>query len=297
MNIYKTSFPNSSMEKCLVMVSGGLDSKLACKIMQEQTEVEAIFFILPFSGGCCSDKFCVFKFCQQEKIKLHIVDCTKGKLLQEYLNMLRNPKHGRGTALNPCRDCHIFMMKKAKELADSLKIKIIATGEVLGERPFSQTRHALTLIDKKIGFEIIRPLSAKLMLETSWEKSNLLERNKFYDIVGRRRTKQLELAKKYNISAPPVGGGCVLCDPQYCDKLKPILNSNLTYQDIQLIKIGRHIEGIILSRNEKEGNLLLSQAGIKIIPQDNPGPTALIKNKNDIEKAKELIKKYSKHKI
>lgn len=211
--------------------------------------------------------------------------------------MIKHPKHGRGSALNPCRDCHIFMMRKAKELADKEGIKILATGEVLGERPFSQTRHALTLIDKKLGFEILRPLTAKMMQETSFEKQGLVDRTKLLDFVGRKRTRQLELARKYNIEAPPVGGGCLLCEPNYCQKLKPLLNKNPSYEEIKLLNTGRHIDGITLSRNEKESLILEKQPGIKIIPEDNPGPTALIHDKKDIEKAKDLINKFSKKKI
>jgi len=285
------------MEKVLVLVSGGLDSRIACNLLQSQLKVEAVHFILPFSGGCCSDKFCVFKFCQINGIKLHIFDCTSGSLFNEYLEIIRNPKSQRGAGLNPCRACHAFMLKKAKELSDKLKIKIIATGEVLGERPLSQTKKALAIIDKDIGFEVLRPLSAKLLQETSYEKENLVDREKLLDIKGRRRVKQFEMADKYKINVPPIGGGCLLCDKKYCEKLKPILcNPELSYHDIELLSIGRHFPGIILGKNEKENLILEKEAGIKIIPVQ-PGATALIKDKSLIEEAKELIRKYSKNKI
>ncbi len=268
------------MEKALVLLSGGLDSRLACKILQEKYQVTAIFFILPFTGGCCKDKFCVFSFCQKQGIKLEIVDCTKGELFQEYLEMLRKPKYGRGTALNPCKDCHIFMLKKAHEFAAKNKIKIIATGEVLDQRPLSQTPRALRLIDEELGFKVTRPL-----IELG--------------IKGRQRKQQIALASKYNIDYPSPGGGCLLCEKEYCLKLKPVLyNQDLTYKDIQLLSIGRHFldSKIILGRNHSENLLLEKQEGIKIIPEQ-PGATALVKEKSLIEKAKELIQKYSKHKI
>lgn len=124
-----------------------------------------------------------------------------------------------------------------------------------------------------------------------------VNREKFLSIHGRRRTIQLELAKKYGIKAPPVGGGCLLCEPKYCQKLKPILKTKINFQDVKLVNIGRHFPGIILGRRERENNILELSDGIKIIPQDNPGPTALIQDKNLIEEAKELINKYSKKKI
>lgn len=282
------------MEKVLVLLSGGLDSLLVCKLLQEQLEVHAIHIKLPFSKDNTSQ---LLNFCQQNNIKLHIEDYTKERL-DEYLEVIRKPNHTRGIALNPCRDCHIFMFKKAKQLADKLGIKILASGEVLGERPLSQTKKALEIIDKELGFEILRPLSAKLMQETEYEKQKLVDREKLLDIKGRNRKKQLELAKKYKISFPSPAGGCLLCEKEYCKKLKPLLYSKLTYNDIQLLSIGRHFENseIILGKNKEQNEILEEQKGIKIIPQI-PGPTALIKNERYLEKAKELIRKYSKHKI
>lgn len=289
--------------KTLVLLSGGLDSRLVCKILQKQLgkkNVEAIFFILPFSGSCCSDKYCVFKFTQKQEIKLNIINCTKGKLFREYIDMIRHPKHQRGAALNPCIDCHIFMLKKAKELAKKLGIEIIATGEVLGERPLSQNKRALMLVEKESGLKnkLLRPLSAKLLPETIWEKKKIINRSKLLNIHGRQRKTQIKLAKKYKIIFPSPAGGCLLCEKQYCKKLKPILNKKLTYNDIKLLSIGRHFNNseIILGKNHQENLLLEKQKGIKIIPKQ-AGPTALVKNKRLINKAKELIRKYSKHKI
>jgi len=282
--------------KALVLLSGGLDSRLASKILQEQTEVEAVFFLLPFSKNTSRE---IQEFCNKNNIKLHVIDLTTGKLFHEYMEMLRHPKFSRGTALNPCIDCHIFMLKKAKELAKKLKIQVIATGEVLGERPLSQKKKALLLIDKELRFDILRPLSAKLLPETEYEKLGLINREKLLNIQGRQRKRQILLASKYKIDYPNAGGGCLLCEPEYCKKLKPILNNkNLTYNNIQLLSIGRHFNnsGIILGRNQEENDLLEKEPGTKIIPKQ-PGATALVKSKDLIEKAKELIQKYSKHQI
>jgi len=281
--------------RCLVLLSGGLDSRLACKIMQEQCEVEAVYFLLPFVKSSKKIK----EFCQKQGIKLHIIDLTKMKLFKEYLEIIRKPKFSRGVALNPCIDCHIFMLKKAEILAKKLGIKIIATGEVLEERPLSQNKKALISVEKGAGFEILRPLSAKLLPVTEYGKSGLINREKLLDIQGRQRKKQIKLAKKYKISYPSPGGGCLLCEKEYCNKLKQILNKKkLIYNDIKLLSIGRHFfsSKIILGRNREENLILEKEKGIKIIPKQ-PGPTALIKNKKLIEQAKELIQKYSKHKI
>lgn len=289
--------------KTLILLSNGLDSRLVCKIMQEQSEVLALYFKLPFTK---LDTISIKEFCKKEKIKLKIIDCTKGKLMKEYLYMLKHPKFSRGTALNPCIDCHLFMLKKAKEIADKLHIITIATGEVLNERPLSQNPRALRNIEREAKLErrLLRPLSAKLMEETLDEIEGKLNREKFYSIHGRQRKIQFELAKKYNIEFPSPGGGCLLCEPIYCEKLKNILNKpKINQNEINLLKIGRHYNSsqIIIGRNQDENKFLEKQKGIKLIPKQIGG-TALIrtdknKKENLIEEAKILIKKHSKHDI
>jgi len=283
------------MAKALVLLSGGLDSRLACKILQEQMQVIALHIKTPFSKD---NKKEIQDFCDKEKIKLHILDTTKGKLFQEYIVMLRHPKHSRGVALNPCIDCHIFMLKKAKEFADKKGIEVIATGEVLGERPLSQKKKALILIQEEAGYDILRPLSAKLLPLTEAERKGLVTRNQLLDIQGRQRKRQIELAKDYRIDYPNAGGGCLLCEKEYCKKLKPLLAGKISYNDIKLLNIGRHFLGsqIILGRNQEENLILEQESGILVVPEQ-PGATALIKNKKLIDKAKELIQEYSRHKI
>jgi len=115
-------------QKVIVMLSGGLDSRLAVKLMQEKGyDVLALHFKLPFGSGCC-DENCSFNFAQMAGVKLKIFDCTRGKLLKEYLDVVRKPKYGRGSCMNPCIDCRIFMLKKAKKFADKNKINLIVTG-------------------------------------------------------------------------------------------------------------------------------------------------------------------------
>lgn len=290
--------------KVLILFSGGLDSRLAVKLMQEQAKVEAIHFILPLGSGCCNRK-CSLNFALREKIKIRFIDCTKGNLLQEYLDIIRKPKYGYGVGCNPCIDCRIFMLKKAKEYADKKGIEVIVTGEVLGERPMSQHKKAMDVVEKESGLNsrLLRPLSAKLLPEINAEKSGKIDRNKLLDIQGRSRKRQIELAEKYKIDYPSPGGGCLLCEPDFCKKIKPLLEKKVTEMDVELLKVGRHFESgrIILGKNHEE-NLILKRVyerhkrGVLLIPEQ-PGPTAFVKTTRLVEKAKKLMKEYSKHKI
>lgn len=273
-------------KKCIVMFSGGLDSRLAIKIMQKKGfEVLALFFKLPFGTGCCNEN-CAFNFSQMQGIKLKIVDCTKDKLLQEYLNVIRKPKYKRGAGMNPCIDCRIFMFKKAKKFADKNKIKTIATGEVVGQRPMSQQKKQIILIEKESGLagRIVRPLID------------------FYKIQGRKREKQIALAKKFKIKYPSPAGGCLLCEKALIKKIKILLKRKLNQETTKLIGIGRHFIidkcWIVLGRNEKENKIIESIKEYQKIIPDFPAPTAIIldKCKKNIEnKVHELIKAYSKH--
>jgi len=297
----------NKIKKCIVLFSGGLDSRLALKIMQSQEfEIVALYFNLPFGTGCCNEN-CSFNFSQLSRVKLEIFDCTKGKLLNEYLDVLKNPKHGRGVSINPCIDCRIFMLKKAKEYADKNKIEMIVTGEVLDERPMSQYKKAMNLIEKESGLvgRILRPLSAKILDETEFEKKGLVDRNKLYGIQGRRRVEQMELAEKFKISYPTPAGGCLLCEKNLKKRLNYLINRGLNEDEINFIAIGRHFLidkcWVVLGRNEKENNMIekLKLRYHVLECDDFAGPTAIIFDKcnKKIEgKVFELMKAYSKGK-
>ena len=261
------------------MFSNGLDSRLVIKIMQERGfEVTAIYNKYPFSKNVEKE---VKEFCKEQKVKLKIFDFTKDKLLQDYLKIIKKPIYGRGNALNPCIDCRILGLQVAKKFADKNKIKFIVTGEVLGQRPMSQHKKAMKIVEEKSGLKnrLLRPLTE-------------------IGIHGRRRTEQMALAKKFKINYPFPAGGCLLCEKEYCKKLKNILHKKLSSKDIKLLKIGRHFENseIILGKDKKENEILEKEKGWKVIPKQ-PGATALIKYKKHLKKAKELIKKYSKHDV
>ena len=297
-------------QKALLLFSGGLDSRLAVKLLQDQNlEVETVFFQLPFGGGCCNNEKCVINHSQVQGVKLYIIDIRKPPLLNEYLKFIKSPKHGYGTSMNPCKDCKIFMFKQAKKLAKKINANIIATGEVLGQRPMSQLKQQLKIIEKqaRLKNKILRPLSAKLLPETIYEKKGLIKREKLLDLQGRQRIIQMQLAKKYNIKYPTPGGGCLLCEKQYTPKLKDILKNKplakITYQDIQILSIGRHFRSkktkakIILGKDHQENKkleFLNKTLKYNILIPTTPGPTVIFEKKQDFKTAEGLLQAYSK---
>ena len=287
--------------KALVLFSGGLDSRLTIKILQAQgLIVEALYIKLPFGTGCCNDFNCVFNFSQLSGVKLHTIDCSQGRLYKNYLRIIKNPEYGRGAGFNPCKDCKIFLFKIGKKFAKKIDAEIIATGEVVGQRPMSQMKKDLLLDEKEAGLEgrILRPLSAKLLPQTIYEEKGLVERNKFFDISGRRRENQIRLAKKYRIKYPNSGGGCLLCEKLLKNRFKVLLERGLKENQARLINVGRHflIKGswIILGRNQEENNILKAIKGGRFIDPKFIGPSAKIFGKITKHEIMNLIMTYSK---
>ena len=288
------------LKKAVALFSGGLDSMLAMKLIQEQgIEVFGLHFVSPFFGNNAKAR----KRAKALKIPLKIVD-----LSEELIKILYRPKHGFGKAVNPCIDCHALMIKKAKEHAEKIGAQFLVTGEVLGERPFSQNKKALRIVEKEAGVEgiLLRPLSAKLLPMTKIEKRGLVEREKLLAISGRRRVKQLKLAKKFGIKEiPNPAGGCLLTEKEFGVKVKDLLKHKKAAKplDFQLLKIGRHFlfgkNKIIVGRNEKENKKLLKMKGaddfvFEVI--DIPSPITLLqgpKTKKAIKIAAQLTACYS----
>ena len=291
--------------KALILFSGGLYSRLAVKLMQDQDiEIETIFFKLPFGGGCCNNFECVLNYAQMQGVKLNVIDCTKSPYFEKYLDVITNPKFGTGTSINPCKDCKIFMFKISKEFMKKIKADFIVTGEVIGQRPMSQLKRYLALTEKESGLEglILRPLSAKLLPETIPEKQGLVDRNKLLAIEGRHRKAQITLAKKYNIKYPLPTGGCLLCEKSYAPKLKDLLNKNngIKHEDIQLLSLGRHFRKsgkIIIGKNESQNNQLIELNKILnhniLIKKDSPGPTIIFENIKDKDLANKMQEVFS----
>jgi len=293
----------SKEKKAILLFSGGLDSILAGKILENQRiKIIPVFFKSYFF-----DEKNAQKVAEILGWKLKVIDFSK-----DHLKIVKKPKFGYGSSMNPCLDCHILMLKKAKQLMKKLKADFVATGEVLGERPMSQNKKALELIEKESSLKgyLLRPLSAKLLKETIPEKKGDVDRERLLDIQGRSRKRQIELAKKFKIEwYPHPSGGCILTDLEFGKKLRDLLEKYPEFDgnDVETLKLGRHFWKenikIIIGRNHEENLKLekLKRKGDFIIKMKNyPGPTTLIKpyqgkvSNEILEKAKELILKYSK---
>jgi tRNA-specific 2-thiouridylase len=244
--------------KALALLSGGLDSLLAIKLVLDQgIEVVALNLILPFAAekedyaGAAAKRF-----------GIPLIKVEAG---EEYVELVRNPEHGYGSGMNPCIDCHSYMLREAKRIAAEVGAEFICTGDVLGERRMSQHRQALELEDKEAGLEgmVLRPLSAKLLPETVPEREGWIDRSKLLDIQGKSRRAQIALAKKYGLDYPSPAGGCLLTNKEFASKVRDLFKhkAKVTKRDILLLKIGRHFRiassKIIVGRNEMENKLLL----------------------------------------
>ncbi|MFH0813431.1 MAG: tRNA 4-thiouridine(8) synthase ThiI [Pseudomonadota bacterium] len=261
------------------LLSGGLDSLLAAKILLDQGVcVTGLSFKSPFFGLKKA-----LAAAQELGIPLIVKDIT-----QEHLKIVKNPRYGYGANMNPCIDCHALMIREAGKLMEEKGYDFIFTGEVLNQRPMSQTRSSLRLVAKFSGYAdfLLRPLSARLLPETKPEKLALVDRERLLDIQGRSRKNQLALAREYGLreySNP--AGGCLLTDPNFSRRLKELFDHNpdCSISSIELLKIGRHFringEKVVIGRNKEENDLLKKMRGEKDIvlsAEHIPGPVALI---------------------
>lgn len=311
----------SEAKKAAVLVSGGLDSMLAVRVLQEQgIHVEGINF---YTGFCVEGHTHAIRKKDQKKdkrnnalwvaeqlgIKLHIVD-----IVEEYKDVLLNPKHGYGANMNPCLDCKIFMVKKALEWMQKHEFDFIATGEVVGQRPMSQRKDTMPVVSGESGAEdlLVRPLCAKNLPSTLPEREGWLDREKLYDFSGRTRKPQMALAKQFGFEdyATPAGGCCFLTDESYSVKLVDLWKArgsrDYEMDDIMLLKVGRHLRPrdnfkMIVSREEGENNFLQGYKNHYITMRtiDYPGPLVLIDGEvgdEDIELAARITARFGKGK-
>jgi tRNA-uridine 2-sulfurtransferase len=266
--------------KAISVFSGGLDSILAAEVIRRQgIDVQAVFFETPFFTSARARMTA-----EAARLPFKIIDIT-----ERHLGVVKNPPHGYGGNMNPCIDCHTLMFRIAGEIMEGEGAHFIITGEVLGQRPMSQNRGALTVIDKESGIEgfIVRPLSAKLLPVTIPEEKGWIKRDEMMGFSGRSRKPQMELAARFGISSyPSPAGGCLLTEEVFSRRLKDLMSFSPDFgvRDIELLKTGRHFRlgpktKLIIGRNEdeneviglwaREGDLLLTTPSI-------PGPNAIL---------------------
>ncbi|MEX0861958.1 tRNA (5-methylaminomethyl-2-thiouridylate)-methyltransferase [Nitrosopumilus sp.] len=278
-------------KKVVALLSGGLDSQLAVRMMQEQGfDVSAVAIKTPFCDFDCG-RGCGFEI--RERADDLNVNLKTVYLGDEYIEMLKHPKHGIGAGFNPCVDCRTMMFDAAKKHMEEIGAEFIISGEVLGQRPMSQHLDALKLIEKDSNLigKIVRPLSAGLLPETDPEKNGLIKRENLGMIKGRTRRSQLQMAKEYGIENPPnAGGGCLLTEPQFGIKAKDLFAhvETPTINEIDLLKIGRHFRldeetKFVVGRNNDENQMIKALAlpgDILLEAKDYVGPVSILRGKN-----------------
>ena len=308
----------SQQRKAVALISGGLDSLLAAQLMIEQgVHVEGINF---YTGFCVEGHTHAIRkkdkakpkrnnalwSAEQLGIKLHIID-----IIEEYKDVLINPKHGYGANMNPCLDCKIFMVGKAKQWMEENNFDFIITGEVMGQRPMSQRKDLLPVVVRESGADdrLLRPLCAQNLAATLPEKKGWVDRAQLKDFSGRNRKPQMALAKEFGFEdyATPAGGCCFLTDKNYSDKLVDLWQARnkkeYELDDIMLLKVGRHLRPephykLIVSREDGENKFLQGYKkhfGFIEIKSHN-GPLTLIDGEltnDDIKTASRIAARFS----
>jgi tRNA U34 2-thiouridine synthase MnmA/TrmU len=296
--------------KAIALLSGGLDSTIAARVIMEQgVELEALNFMTVFCTCTNRGATCL---ASQKAVETLGIPLKVFNVSEEYLGVVKHPKHGYGRNMNPCIDCRIFMLKKAKAYMEESGAVFIVTGEVLGQRPMSQRKDAMHLIEKEAGLEglILRPLSAKVLPTTIPEKEGWVDRERLLNISGRSRKPQIELADHYGIHDYPCpAGGCLLTDPGFAKRMKDLMvyNPQFSLNDVHLLKMGRHFRfsngvKLVVGRNEEENQKIQTFAqgeDILLKVSSFPGPLSLLRgklNEGDIEKAAAITVHYGKGK-
>jgi len=296
--------------KAIALLSGGLDSTLAARLVLDQgIELEALNFMTVFCTCTNKGATCL---ASQKAVETLGIPLKVFNVSEEYLNVVRNPKHGYGSNMNPCIDCRIFMLKKAKVYMEESGASFIITGEVLGQRPMSQRRDAMRLIEKEAGLEglILRPLSAQFLPVTLPEREGWIDREKLLNIQGRSRKPQMKLAEQFNIRDYPCpAGGCLLTDPGFARRIRDLMENQYDFSlnDVHLLKFGRHFRlsptvKLVVGRNEEENQKIetFSLAGDVLLKTVHyPGPVSLLRGEADspeLDKAASIMVRYSKAK-
>ena len=277
----------------LGLFSGGLDSILACRVVADQgVRVIALKFVTPFFDSellACRDEYAA-SMCRKYGLEVELIDVSAG-----YLRLLENPAHGFGKHFNPCIDCKILMLTRARELMEGYGASFLLTGEVLGQRPMSQRRDTLRVIERDSGCIdiLLRPLCAKLMPPTRAEQEGLVDREQLYAFSGRSRRQQKLLAARLGITEYPTpAGGCMLTDLNLAPRIKQYYNGlfsfaeqERTVEDIKLLVIGRQFKleddvWFVVGRDERENRLIEAMRGPDdwlLWMKERPGPLGLLR--------------------
>ena len=304
-NVDQTS--QKKQVKAVGMISGGLDSTLAAKIIKDLgVDVHGVYFAMPW--GCC-DKAMASEAAKRIGIKFIVL-----QLDERYLEIIRNPKHGYGTAMNPCIDCRVYMLSRAAQYMKHIGANFLFTGEVLGQRPMSQKRHSMKWIEKESGLEgrLLRPLCAQLLEPTIPESQGLIDRNKLLKMTGRSRKPQIQLAEDLNITEyNQPAGGCRLTDPGFSNRMQDTLTHGYrNFRETIALQWGRHFRinddfKAIVGRDQYENESLLRYAHrddtiMLFADKDKMGATLLLKgygpSKEILSTAAGLIQQFSRYK-
>lgn len=276
--------------KAIALLSGGLDSTLAVKlILDQEIEVEALNFVTPFCTCNRSGRCEAQHFADRFGIPVKVIG-----LIEEFFQVVRKPRYGYGSGMNPCLDCRILMFSKARERMEEVDAAFVFTGEVVGERPMSQRREAMRLIERESGLDgrLLRPLSARLLPPTIPEKEGLVDRDKLLAIEGRSRKPQMALAEQYNIADYPCpAGGCRLTDPGFARRMRDLAchKEDFDLNDVNLLKVGRHFRlspgaKAMVGRNEEENRhlqILARQGDLLFEVRSCGSPVTLLRGEAD----------------
>ncbi len=295
---------SDAQKSAILLFSGGLDSLLAAKILLEQhIQVIGLYFILPFSPPDVDpDDLGVSEWSKKIEIPMIYHRCGR-----EYMQIIENPSHGYGKNLNPCVDCRLYFLRKAKELMEREGASFVATGEVVGQRPMTQMKHMLNHLERESGLRglLLRPLSAKVLKPTQTENDGIVNRDLLLGLSGRSRKVQMELADRYGLSEyPSPAGGCPLTDRNIARRLKDVFTFIDSYSmiDIYLLTVGRHFRlteklKIIVSRNKVENDELekyKEEADYFIVPAFR-GPSIFLRGvveEGDIDRIGTILLRY-----
>ena len=307
------------------LLSGGLDSLLATRLIMEQgIEVVGLHFITPFFGYHRKGQEARY---QERWRNLYGIEARIVDVSQEYFQVLRNPPHGYGKNFNPCIDCKVFLFSKARGMMEEEKADFLISGEVLGQRPMSQRRDTMRIVERDSGADglLLRPLCAQSLKPTRAETAGLVDRTKLRDAQTRMNIVDAEQClrdafftdvrplladwRKRIRHYPTPAGGCLLTDPEMAGRIRKFFTQSpqVSVDEILLLQVGRHFQisedqHLAVGRRDEEnlrlmelfrgGDTLLRVHGI-------PGPLGLFRGREDekgLEAAASIVARYSKAK-